>query len=53
MKNHRLDIRIDYMDKYKLDYCCDKLGVDQSTLIRSLICIMYHEIDPPFREYSS
>ena len=53
MKNGRFEIRLDYHDKFKLDWCCDKLGLQASELIRSLIDVTFHDLNPPFREYST
>ena len=45
--------RLDYTDEYKLDFCINKTGLDKSNLIRLLIDGLFHDLNPPFREYSS
>jgi hypothetical protein len=45
--------RMDYSDLYKLDFCTEKTGLEKSELIRGLIDGLFHDLDPPFREFSS
>jgi hypothetical protein len=53
MKDTGFFFKMDYQDKYKLDFCVEKTGIDKSMLIRTLIDCLFHDLDPPFREFSS
>jgi hypothetical protein len=52
-KNKGFFFRMEYSDQYKLDFCIDKLGIDKSKLLRVLIDLTFHDLDPPFREFTS
>lgn len=53
MKNLNMLIRIGADDDFKLEHITKKTGLSRSEVIRILINMLYHDMDPPFREFSS
>jgi len=53
LKSKGFFFRMEHSDLYKLDFCTNKLNMGKSELIRVLIDLMFHDLDPPFREFTS
>lgn len=49
----RITIRLDTRTQYKLDYIVEKLDMPKTDVIKGMIDIVFHEIDPPFRDIST
>lgn len=49
----RVTIRCGVKDLWKLEFCTKNTGLSNSEFLRVMIDIMYHDLNPPFREYSS